>query len=375
MAKAKEFKITTTVESFRDALKASFREKKPTIPILTYFLVDGTKVNGTDLDNHTSVPFTGKGKGCFTLPANQTEKLLNGEKGPLAIRFVPDDKKLPTGPGWAHLEFGGCTFKLPTLATTNWPLAPAAADTQLSTDGKSFRQAIERVRFAISNTESRYTMNGAKLEVKDGVLRLIATDGHRLAIASYKQAGDFECLIPRDTLDWLAANLGETVEFARKRDANIEQQSNLTIRTNGKTIIARELSGQFPSWRAICRDEYKHTATIRDPKRMANLLSKVAKCADDRSGCVGLTFETGKLTLRASSTEYGEASAELICMVEPELPKAFTIGINHAYLVDFLKHIGGDSEFHVGLYDEQSALSVYLERDTYEYIVMPMRLL
>ncbi len=331
-------------------------------------LVDGTTVTGTDLDNHTIVPFAGNGEGKFTLPVKQAENILKGETGPLTIKFVPITEGSTSGSGWAHLEFGGCTFKLPTMSIQNWPQTPVVAATALKTDGKSFKQAIERTRFAISDEESRYTLNGALLSCKDGLLRLIATDGHRMAIVRYPHKGNFECIIPCDTLDWLNVNLGETVEFGRGVG---KQDKTLTIKTDGKTILARETNGQFPSYEAVRRAKYNHTATIADPKKVHSLLARVAKCSDERSGCVRFRFDAD-LTISAESTESGSSRADIPYTVEPALERPFIFGVNNSFILDFLKRIG-DSDFTVGLHDPQSAFSFNLG-DSYEYIVMPMRI-
>lgn len=361
-------KIITTAEALTAALKLGFKpDSGRTIPILAYVKVSPKGVVATNLDNFTLVPLAGKGKGDVLLPYKQTLDVLNKEKGPLVIEWGTEKKAKKGAPEpqeQVALTVNGSTFKFDIMKPVNFPKFPEPAKTAITIDGKEFKTLLTRCLFAISHEESRYTLNGALLATSAGLLRLIATDGHRLSVTelSMKVEEGIKLLIPCGTLEYLKTRIGETIEIGY-------DDNTLTIRTNDIALISRRLMGQFPNWEAVMPTALPITATVTETEKIIPTLTRVAKCADSRSGCVKWTFGNRATVIKAVSSEYGEAQATIPIAINSKTQVA--IGINSEYVIDFLKAIG-NVPFEIGMKDPQS--SVLFSVDNFKHIVMPMRI-
>jgi DNA polymerase-3 subunit beta len=309
--------------------------------------------------------FQGSGKGEFLIPYKPAMDVLSGETGPLEIDYTsPKKSKNPKESVDGHtvkLSVGGCEFTLNTMNITNFPQTPDAAPAALTIGGKEFRTLLDHVLFAISKEEYRYTLNGALLTTARDVVRLIATDGHRLSLAELPMEGvkEFKALIPNCGLDYLKARSNGKVEIGT-------DQENATFYTGNVTMIVRLLKGQFPNYEAVMPTELPITAKVDG--NITKNLAKVAKCADERSGAVKFSFLVGEQSfISAESTERGKAKAPLMVISDG----AVVIGLNANYILEFLK-VAGDAQVEIGLRDPESA--VMFSTENRKYVVMPMRM-
>lgn len=362
--------ITTTVESFVAALKSSISDKDTPIPILSNVRITDNKVIGTDLDAFTIVPFESTGTIDCTIPHAKAIKVLTGEKGPLSIEAVPPK----TDSHFVKLKFSGCEFELPAFNLKNFPDTPPVSAGAVTFPGKVFADAINKVIFAISKEESRYTLNGAKLIVSGGVAKLIATDGHRLSVVTMEANGKLDVLIPLSTLKWLKEQMGETVEIGEGTTTNKATTSirgTVTCKTGAKTIVSHILNGTFPRWEAIVEmgEKHTHSATIANAKEMDKLIKRVAKVADSRSLCVQFSFTPSSLTLSAMSTDFGSGAATLDCKATIE--DQFKVGLNAEFVTDLLARIG-ENELRITMQTNQEM--IHFTHGNLEHYIMPMRI-
>jgi DNA polymerase-3 subunit beta len=262
------------------------------------------------------------------------------------------------------------------MAKSNFPSLPVFPTSgAITIPAQVLRGLIARTGFAISNEESRYTLNGALMLLKPESITMVATDGHRLAHCERAGekfegvSGELKTLVPKKAMDELKSLLdstdAETVEFAK-------DESTLFFRIGSRLLTSRQLTGQFPNFEAVLpKDNSKVIALNADELNAAIL--RVAQFADERSRAVRMRLEKGEVKLSASSTEAGESEDSLEA---PYNGDPLTIGFNAAYLVDFLK-AAGTSEVRLELKDPQSAGQLRpAEGDDYKYryIVMPMRI-
>jgi DNA polymerase-3 subunit beta len=263
------------------------------------------------------------------------------------------------------------------MARSNFPsMPPFPAAGTIKLPAKVLQTLISKTIFAISNEESRYTLNGALMVLKPESITMVATDGHRLAHIENTAAkpegltgGEMRTLIPRKAMSELNTLLADTdaesVEFAR-------DESTLHFRVGGRLLASRQLTGQFPNFEAVLpKDNTKVVRVACD--EISGAIQRVAQFADERSGAIRLRLEKNELKVSSSSMETGESedSLETSYAAEP-----ITIGFNSHYLLDFLKAVGsGDVAFEFK--DEQSAGQLRpADGDPYKYryIVMPMRI-
>lgn len=392
-------KIVTTAENFVSALKASIKpEKKSSIPVLGCVRIFGNQITSTDLDLWSVLDFEfstmDSPEVSFLIPYYQTLSVLSGEKGPLTIdATIPEP--LPPATILAHAPdcpsalshyedcacgydaeqetrlnhptssvkflINDCEFKFECLDVANYPTIPDAVSPTLIIDGKEFKRLTERTMFAISQEASRYTLNGALLRMSEDTVKLVGTDGHRLSLAETANAtGEIaDTLIPSSALEYLKARVNGSISIG-------VSSGWITFLTNGIKLIVRKMGGTFPNYEAVMPRESKITATISSGSKLAPILTRVAKCADERSGAVRFTFN-GALTMAAHSSDRGAALATFECKATDEL----TIRLNSEYLIQFLKQVG-DAPISVSLRDAQSAAMFSV--DNWKYILMPMRM-
>jgi len=349
-------------------------ERKTTIPILSNFLFEAAEgvltITATDLDLslRTSCDAIVKKDGSCTIPARKLYdyvKLLGD--GDVSIKLLENH--------WVQIRAGRSNTKMVGMARSNFPSVPTfPASGVVKIPAAVLKMLISKTIFAISNEESRYTLNGALMVLKPESITMVATDGHRLAHivkegASFDVSGEMKTLVPKKAMAELSSLLNnadiEFVEFAK-------DESTLFFRIGSRLLTSRQLTGQFPNYEAVLPKE--NTRII--PVRCADLqaaIQRVAQFADERSGAIRIRLEKNEMKISSSSTETGESedSIETENTGEP-----MTIGFNSAYLLDFLKAAETEG-VRLEFKDAQSAGQMRPDGDEeykYRYVVMPMRI-
>ncbi len=352
-------------------------ERKTTIPILSNFLIeaadDKLTITATDLDQSIKTSCAAKVKkpGACTIPARKLYdyiKLLGD--GDISIKLMDNH--------WVQIRSGRSNTKMVGMARANFPQVPAFPESSLTKlSSASIKNMIGKTIFAISNEESRYTLNGALLILKAESLAMVATDGHRLAHVEKSGetltniSGEKKTLIPRKALSELQSLLSnsdaEQIDFA-------DDDHTLFFRIGHRTLTSRKLTGQFPNYEAVLPRDNNKFVVVRSEDLMASI-QRVAQFADERSGAVKMRLEQNELKISSSSTDSGESEDTI---ETPYNFDAIVVGFNSSYLIDFLKAVGSAGEVRLEFKDAQSAGQVRPEdadeEYRYRYIIMPMRI-
>lgn len=350
-------------------------ERKTTIPILSNFLFeaagDRLTITATDLDLslRTSCAATIKKEGSCTIPARKLYdyvKLL--PEGSVTIKQMENH--------WVQIRAGRSNTKMVGMARANFPALPtfpAGSATRLPV--AILRNLIAKTIFAISNEESRYTLNGALMVIKAESIAMVATDGHRLAHIEAKSDfpgvnGEMKTLIPRKAMNELRTLLDQTdqdfIEFAK-------DDSTLFFRIGGRLLTSRQLTGQFPNYEAVLpRDNNK--AIVVGCADLMGAIQRVAQFADERSGAIRLKLDKDEMRISSSSTDAGESEDTIETSYKSD---PLIVGFNSQYLLDFLKATNS-GEVRLEFKDPQSAGQMRPEGGAddfkYRYIIMPMRI-
>jgi DNA polymerase-3 subunit beta len=366
------------VELLRELTAAqSVVERKTTIPILSNFLFeaadDTLTITATDLDQgvRTSCAAKVKKPGACTIPAHKLYdyiKLL--PEGDISIKLMDNH--------WVQIRAGRSNTKMVGMARANFPQVPEFPSTgAFKISAASLGNMISKTIFAISNEESRYTLNGALLVLKAESMAMVATDGHRLAhIEKLGESlagvsGEKKTLIPRKALSELLSLLNsteaETLDFA-------DDEQTLFFRVGGRVLTSRKLTGQFPNYEAVLPRDNNKFVIVRSEDLMG-CIQRVAQFADERSGAIKIRLEQNELKLSSSSTDSGESEDTI---ETPYNYDPLVVGFNSQYLIDFLKAIGASGEVRLEFKDAQSAGQMRPEDASedvkYRYILMPMRI-
>jgi DNA polymerase-3 subunit beta len=314
-----------------------------------------------------AVPGTVARPGAITLAARKLVELVR-ELPPQPVAFTLLDN------GWVKVTCGAARFSLVGLPADEYPaLDVNGVEGTLKVEAGLLRTMVGRTSYAMSQDESRPFLNGLYLIARKQELRLVATDGHRLALARNAVAADVEMagIVPRKAVQELSRVLSgaEQVDLALG-------ESKFFVRTEGFELVSKLVEGQFPNYeQVIPKTSPLRLVVEREPLLAA--IRRVAVVADDRTRPVRLTASAAQLRLSAQSQELGEA--------EETLPAEFrgdelTIGFNARYVLDALGPM--DLPWTViGLKDALSPGVLHgagdkdaAPDDAYRCVIMPMRM-
>jgi DNA polymerase-3 subunit beta len=347
-------------------------EKKSTIPILSNILLEAKgealEITATDLDVSICCGCSAEvhAPGTLTVSARRLFDI---------VRLLPDDSEINCTlleNDWVKLKAGKSEYKVVGLPRENFPSIPQTPAGGITLPGSDLRAMILRTMFAITQEESRYSLNGALLVLGPHQMRMVATDGHRLALVT--KAIDIEgvdnevrALIPRKSLVEILRLIGDQemmVEFGR-------DENHIFFIVGGKKLISRVLAGQFPNYEMVVpRDNDKRV--VASSRALAEGIRRAAVMSDEKLRAVRMAFSPGAAEITASSAEAGEARE----MVEVEYEgSGVSIGFNPQYLLEFLGVCGSDAvSILVKDGETQGMLSPVAATDLdYRYVVMPMK--
>lgn len=343
-------------------------EPRQTLPILANVLLEAdgeaVRVTATDLEvgARVSIPARVSAKGAITISARKLGEIVK-ELPAAAVSL-----KVHENAG-VSLRCGGVTYKLVGLAPDDFPpVVPATPAAWLTLEAKTLREMLAQTSFAISHDETRYALNGVLFVFQGKDLRLVATDGHRLAVSVRtlgQGGGAVTGIVPRKAVSEINRVLGagEEVQVALTENQFVLQMPNFVM-------TARLIEGQFPNYDAVIPRNHPRKLVI-GRITLASALRRVAVMAEDRNKPVRFILGPASLKLAASSQELGEAEESLDVDYSGE---EVTIGFNSRYVLDALAPLEKDQislEFKDGL---SAGLIKSVEEEGYCCVIMPMRI-
>ena len=343
-------------------------EPRQTLPILANVLIDarpdGLQVAATDLEvaARVAVPATVAQSGAVTIAARKLLELVRELPAQPPIHLTREDS------GWVRVECGSARFRLVGLPADEYPpLEMDSGDGWVPVDGAKLRAMVTRTAYAMSQDESRPFLNGLYFVLQKRELRLVATDGHRLALARLAVEAESEMtgIVPRKAVLEMLRVLG-SAEGA----AVALRENQFSLRTPGFTLASKLIEGQFPNYEQVLPKAHPRRLTVEREALMA-ALRRVSVVADDRTRPVRLVAGQDRLRLRAESQETGEATEELAAKFPGE---ELAIGFNARYLLDAVGPMDGEQV----VLELKDSLSPGVLRsaadDAYLCVIMPMRM-
>lgn len=346
-------------------------ERKATMPILANVLLNATKggvqVTAFDLDIGvvSEHPAEVLKPGAVTLSAKYVFDIVqNLPEAQVSIKKLPNN--------YAEITSGPSHFKIVGMAPEEYPKLPREESaTLVKVSGGTLLEMIKKTAFAISTDETRYILNGLFFEPKEGgKVRMVATDGHRLALIERELEGDFKLkggvIIPRKGVQELKRLLDE----APDAECQLGFADNSALfKKPGLTMVMRLIDGQFPEYQRVIPKEGEKVVTV--PKlRFLEGLKRIALLSVDKSNAVKIGLSDNLLRITSQNPDLGEAKDDVEVTYRGG---GVTIGFNARYLVDVLSAMDGD-EVILELGDEHSPGVLHAPGDrTYTAVVMPMR--
>ncbi|NMG14050.1 DNA polymerase III subunit beta [Aromatoleum bremense] len=364
--------LTTT----RDALLAPLQsvagivEKRHTLPILSNVLIekhgDQLTLLATDIEiqiRTTTAGHIGGEDASITVAARKLQDILRAvPEGDVTVTL--DDKRLT-------VKAGRSRFALQTLPAADYPRMnlPDGDATRFSVSQKTFKRQLAQVAYAMAQQDIRYYLNGLLLIASGSELRMVATDGHRLAFAANPLAGDVphtEVILPRKTVMELARQLADSEDPLEV----ILAGNQVVFRFGPIELVSKLIDGKFPDYERVIPQNHPKLLTF-DRVPLLATLSRVAILTNEKFRGVRLVLGDGSLKIASTNAEQEEALEELEVDYHGD---PLDIGFNVTYLLDVLNNVTSDKiewRFNDG---NSSALVTLPGNATFKYVVMPMRI-
>jgi DNA polymerase-3 subunit beta len=364
------------IKATRDAILrplqtvAGIVERRHTLPILANVLVrkQGDQVSflATDIEIQIrTVATLGAGREDAAITVN-ARKLID------ILRSLPDTEVSVSLAGKKlSIAAGKSRFALQTLGPEEFPTV-TPADTvaaSLSMPQKQLRHLFAMVHFAMAQQDIRYYLNGLLLVVDGQQVKVVATDGHRLAYCaspSERDLGRQDVIVPRKTITELQRLLGDTDDAV---DIDIAA-NQIRLRFGEVELLSKLVEGKFPDYQRVIPTGYRKSIEL-DREAFAGALARASILTSDKFKGVRFTLSPGTLKVQTTNAEQEEAIEELDVDYAGE---PLDIGFNVTYLLDVLANLKTPA-VRVEFGDANSSALISVPGDDgFKYVVMPMRI-
>ncbi|MCL2012264.1 MAG: DNA polymerase III subunit beta [Cystobacterineae bacterium] len=366
-----EFQIST--DELRKALARAqgVVERKATMPILSHVLVQAkpqqVSVTAFDLDVGltSDLPAQVSTPGAVALSAKHLLDIVqNLPEAQVSFSKRPNN----------HVEMnsGSANYRLVGLSEEEFPKLPSRESAHwVSIPAANLLEMIRRTSFAISTDETRYNLNGVFFEPRaDNKVRMVATDGHRLAMVERELHAELASLpgaiLPRKGL----LELRKLLDEAQEAEVLLAFVNNLFLfKRADLSMVMRLVDGQFPDYQRVIPKQPERQLSL--PRmRLAEGLKRIALLSTEKSNAVRMTFSENLLRISTQNPDLGEARDDIALSHTGE---ELSIGFNARYLLDVLGALSSE-EVLLSLGDEHSPALIQSPDDlSYLAVVMPMR--
>lgn len=369
-------KFTITRENLQQGLGAVAASipTRTTLPVLSNILLeaeeDGVRLSGTDLDIAVSlrVPADVEEPGALTVPAKKLQELA---------RELPEKPvRITTKGDRFELECGRAKFRLNGLPRDEFPTFPAVDfGESWKIPAEVLRQLIGATSFAVSAEESRPILNGVLWQLGENDMRMVATNGHRLARMTVPVdapgAPRADMIVPPRALQQVDRlfDQGTEIEVARS-------ENHLGFQSGSTLVYTRLIEGPYPNYEQVIPKDNDKVA-IADKQQFASALRRMAVVASDQTHRVRLQFAPMSVRFSVETPDLGEAHEEMEVDYQGE---PLEIGFNAAYLLEVLKYMP-NPEIRFTFRAPERAATIEPaagengEAPDYLCLVMPLRLL
>lgn len=347
-------------------------ERRQTLPVLANVLISVSKdrlsLTGTDLEVEI-VSRLGlnsvDGEGEITVPAKKFIDICRALPDSSDIDVELDEQKV-------IIKCGSSRFSLSTLPASDFPAVEEGEQSfSFSCKQSELRTLIDNTAFAMAQQDVRYYLNGMLWEFENGNLRVVATDGHRLALSesaveSIDTTETLQVIVPRKGVIELARLLNDSDDVINI----VFGKNHLRAETPSFTFTSKLVEGKFPNYQQVIPkggDKF----VFGDRESLKQAFGRTAILSNEKYRGVRLLLEAGQLTLVANNPEQEEAEDHVAVEYDGD---SLEVGFNVSYLLDVLNVL--DSErVKIVLTDANSSALLQAEKDdSASYVVMPMRL-
>lgn len=347
-------------------------ERRQTMPVLANILIslNGTQLSmtGTDLEVEIVTRLNvhdSSGDGEITVPAKKFIDICKALPGDAEIKFHLDEQKV-------IVKSGKSRFTLSTLSASEFPaVEEGIQDYSFECPQVMVKSLIDKTSFAMAQQDVRYYLNGMLWELNGDNFRVVATDGHRLALASQSVEGmdvsePIQAILPRKgviELNRLMADGKESVQLSLGRN-------HIRAKTDGFTFTSKLVEGKFPNYEQVI-PKGGDKIVIGDRALLKQAFGRTAILSNEKYRGVRLLLEPNQLTLVANNPEQEEAEDHVNVEYQGD---TLEVGFNISYLQDVANVLSCEN-VRITLSDSNSSALLQDANDSNaSYVVMPMRL-
>jgi DNA polymerase-3 subunit beta len=346
-------------------------EKKNTIPVLQNIKLevsdDKAVLCATDMDILVTSSFTCdmKSGGCTTIPAQMFFDIVRKIPDSLSIMILQENANI------LQIKAGKSKYSLPCISPEEFPnLSEGELSGEIEIEAQQLMQMIDKTRFAISNDETRYYLNGLFLQgfKRDSgfELRCVATDGHRLALSfaplALKEA--FGVIIPKKSV----AEIRRVIDGPQKVTIAVSRVK-IKVVSGATTLVSKLIDGEFPDYDKVLPKNNSKIAVI-NKKEFFDAIDRVSTVATDKHRSIKLTLDAGKLNLQVSTNDGSFAFEEIEANFSEEKIEA---GFNSRYLMDVIGQVDGNEV--LMRFKDGNAPSLVEAKDMNAlFVIMPVRI-
>jgi DNA polymerase III subunit beta len=349
----------STIESACSLLAPVVPKRSPK-PILQNVRLGEGLVVANDLEIQVAIELPDYDGPTLLLPHGRLSAILK-ESGGDEVTLIPGDTK-------CVVKCGRGQWTLPTEDPAEFPVSePTGLKPVARLTPEQFRQAIHGVTYAADNESSRYALSAVLIEVQDGVVSFVATDGRRLSLSTVEtdQAVDDSATLLPDRAAVLASRF-----IGGEDSVQIEASTSEAVITHGGvTVIARLIQGRFPRWRDVIPADRTVAVTKVARSDLVAATRLAAIVTSEQSKGVDFKFSAKCITLSARSSESGESRVE--CEVL-EAGHTTSVKLDPRYVVDWLRGLPGDASPEVSISALDKGDAVVLSCEWFTGVVMPL---
>lgn len=352
-------------------------EKRNTMPALSNILLetkqDGIELVATDLEigirGHYKAEILAPG-GISVSARKLYEILREVADGDIALS-VQDNN-------WVHIQAGKSQFKIVGLAPSEFPALPAIErEGRVAISGAGLAALIRKTLFAVGDNDARYVLNGLLITLfstdKKVTMRLVGTDGHRLAVADSELTEGAGADLPKELKAIIPRKAAQEMRRLLEEEAGeplLGFTKNLvTFQKSGIFLTSRVMEGTYPNYQQVVPKDNTKKVVV-DRGLLEGALRRVAVLSRDKTNAVRVTLESGSLTLYASNPDLGEATEDIPVQYRGE---SLTTGFNARYLLEALAVMESET-VHLEMKTALSPCLLKAEGDPgFVCVVMPMK--
>ncbi len=365
-------KFSVTKENLLEGLQKTQNvvSSRTTLPVLSNVLIEttdsGIRLSTTDMEValRCDVPAIVEKPGTTTLPARRLLTIVR-ELPSSDVQIETDTKNI------SAIRSGQSFFKIYGLAGEEFPAFPSSKDARtIQLKQSVLKDGLRKTSYAISMDETRYVLNGILFSFKESALKLVATDGRRLALfeeaVDAELAGklDIDFIVPTKAINELQRLLSDD------GDMTLAISDNLVLfELNGSLLVSKLVDGNYPNYKQVipATEDVKEIIAL-EREAFHTCVRRVSLLSSDKTSSIRLNFTKNNIEVTSNTPEVGEAKESIAVAYRG---RDFSIAFNPEYLMDPLKNLPND-EVSLRLIDEMSPGVIEIGGG-FLYVLMPMR--